>query len=106
MEQEIMNIILNAGDAKAKCLVALRTARKGDFEKAEEQLKAASESMILAHKVQTDLIQAEVRGEKQELSLLMIHAQDHLMTAMTIKDMVLEMIEYAKDLNKLKKELK
>lgn len=100
MEEEIMTIILNAGDARSKCLLALRSARKGEFEKAKEQLKEVSQSMILAHDVQTKLIQKEISGEKQEMSLLMIHAQDHLMTAMAIRDMVVEMIAYAEELDK------
>uniref|UniRef100_UPI00403F4C7F PTS lactose/cellobiose transporter subunit IIA n=1 Tax=Candidatus Enterococcus willemsii TaxID=1857215 RepID=UPI00403F4C7F len=106
MEEKIMNIILHAGDARSKCLMALRTARLGEFEKTEEYLNSASKSMVLAHKVQTNLIQAEVRGENQEVSLLMVHAQDHLMTSIAIKDIVIEMVEYAKELNQLKKEVK
>ena len=101
MKNAIMDIILNAGDARAKSLMALRSARLGDFDKAEEQLKSASESMVLAHRVQTELIQKEVSGETQELSLLMVHAQDHLMTAMAIKDMVCELVDYAKSINSI-----
>ena len=100
MEEEIMTIILNAGDARSKCLLALKSARKGEFEKAKEQLKQVSQSMILAHNVQTRLIQKEMTGEKHQVSLLMVHAQDHLMTAMAIRDMVEEMVAYAEELNK------
>ena len=99
MEEEIMTIILNAGDARSKCLLALKSAR-GEFEKAKEQLKQVSQSMILAHNVQTRLIQKEMTGEKHQVSLLMVHAQDHLMTAMAIRDMVEEMVAYAEELNK------
>lgn len=98
MEEEIMTIILNAGDARSKSLIALRSARKGDFEHAEEMLEQAGKSMVLAHQTQTTLIQKEISGEKQEVSLLMVHAQDHLMTAMAIRDMVDELVKFAKDL--------
>jgi len=101
MEDVIMSIILNAGDARAKSLMALRSARLGDFAQAEEHLKKASESMVLAHEVQTELIRKELAGEEQELTLLMIHAQDHLMTAMAIKDMVCELVDYAKSLSSI-----
>ena len=37
------------------------------------------------HKTQTRLIQDEINGEKVDTSLLMIHAQDHLMTALSEK---------------------
>lgn len=100
MEEEVMTIILNAGDARSKCLLALKSARKGEFEKARDLLKQVSQSMVLAHDVQTKLIQKEISGKKQEVSLLMVHAQDHLMTAMAIRDMVEEMVAYAEELNK------
>lgn len=100
MEEEIMTIILNAGDARSKCLMALKFARKGMFEKAKEQLNQVSQSMVLAHDVQTKLIQKEISGHKQEVSLLMVHAQDHLMTAMAIRDMVEELVAYAEELDK------
>lgn len=99
METIIMNIILHAGDARSKYLLAIKAARLNDFEKADDYLKQASESVVAAHQVQTELIQKEVQGEPQEVSLLMVHAQDHLMTALAIKDMAIEMIEYAKILH-------
>lgn len=49
--------------------------------------------MYKAHHYQTELIQAEMRGEKTELSLIMVHGQDHLMNAMTVRDLALQMIE-------------
>jgi cellobiose PTS system EIIA component len=46
-----------------------------------------------AHHIQTSLIQQEIRGEKVEISLLMIHAQDHLMNAITMKDLATEVVD-------------
>ena len=101
MEEEIMTIILNAGDARSKCLLALKSARKGEFEKAKEQLKQVSQSMILAHNVQTRLIQKEMTGEKHQVSLLMVHAQDQLMTAMSEQYLVKKMIEMYETIHQL-----
>ena len=42
---------------------------------------------MVAHNTQTQLIQKEINGNKNELTLLMIHAQDHLMDALVMKDM-------------------
>ncbi|MGV3240694.1 PTS lactose/cellobiose transporter subunit IIA [Streptococcus hyovaginalis] len=44
------------------------------------------------------MIQGEARGEKFESRLLLIHAQDHLMNAMTVVDMAKEFIELHKKL--------
>lgn len=96
MEQIIMEIILNAGNARSSSLLAIKAAQNGDFPKAEELLSEAKKSVNLAHKSQTSLITAEVSGNKQDVSLLMVHAQDHLMTALSIKDVVTEVINYGK----------
>lgn len=84
MNQEIvqasMQIILYAGDAREANLEAVEAMQNGDFDKAKMQLKIAEDNITVAHKAQTDKIQAETRGEKGEYSLLFAHAQDTLMT--------------------------
>ena len=94
MEDTIMKIILHAGDARSKSLLALKSVKQGDFEKARVLLEEARQSSVAAHKVQTELIQKEVSGETQTMTLLLVHAQDHLMTALSIRDVVLELINY------------
>ena len=50
--------------------------------------------LFYAHKIQTALIQQEVNGEKFDIPMLLIHAQDHLMTSMmTTKDLAIEIVE-------------
>ena len=39
------------------------------------------------------VIQNEAGGEKTDMTLLMVHAQDHLMNAMTVKDLAAELVE-------------
>lgn len=91
-EQAIMQIIVNGGNARSKALMAIRSARSNDFEKTDALLEEAKESISKAHIVQTQLIQAETRGEETDISLLLIHAQDHLMNAMTVVELATEMI--------------
>ena len=60
----------------------------------------AQQSMHLAHNFQTELIQAEMRedeSEKAELSLLMVHGQDHLMDGMVVYDLASEIIEILRE---------
>jgi PTS system cellobiose-specific IIA component len=91
-EQIVFSIIIHAGDARSHALEALRYAREHKFVEAEESIAQAKTQLIAAHRIQTDLLQAEARGEKQEVNLLLIHAQDHLMTAILAKDLIEEMI--------------
>jgi Phosphotransferase system cellobiose-specific component IIA len=75
-----MSIIMHAGDARAFCKDAISSIAKGDLTKAKSLLNAAQKEIAEAHRVQTDVIQGETRGEKREYSLLFAHAQDTLMT--------------------------
>lgn len=96
-QQIIMKIIVNGGNARSNALLGIKEAKKGDIAKAEELIRLAEEDLSKAHRVQTDLIQAETRGEKSEITLLMVHAQDHLMNAMTVKDLAIELIDVYKN---------
>lgn len=96
METIIMNIILHSGNARSTAMEAIQEAKQGNFEVAEKYIAEATQSLGDAHKSQTALIQGEARGEKSEISILLIHAQDHLMTAMTLKDLASEMVELYK----------
>ena len=88
-----MQIILHAGDARAKCLMSLQKINEGSFSEAQELLNEANTEINQAHKVQTEMIQEEAKGNKKEVSLLMVHAQDHLMTSMLARELVAELIE-------------
>ena len=61
------------------------------------------EDLRLAHQTQTELIQGEARGEKQEVSLMMVHAQDHLTTAMMMADQAEEFLNIYRLLSSLLK---
>lgn len=91
-EQVAFSIILHAGDARSHALEALKYAREQKFAEAEESIALAKKQLIAAHQIQTELLQSEARGEKKEINLLLIHAQDHLMTAILAKDLIEEMI--------------
>ncbi|MDQ1146532.1 PTS system cellobiose-specific IIA component [Bacillus sp. SORGH_AS 510] len=99
MEQVIFQIILHGGNGRSAAIEAIHSAKQGDFEGAREKLREADNSLHEAHQFQTALIQGEIRGEKTEISLLMVHAQDHLMNAMTMKELAAEVVELYSRLN-------
>ena len=88
-----MNIILHAGDARVACKTALDAIAVQDFDTAKAQMKIANHEITEAHKVQTDAIQGETRGEKSEYSLLFAHAQDTLMTIYSEINIAKQMIK-------------
>lgn len=100
LETVIFQIILHGGNARSSAMEALIAAKQGDFTTANDKLKEASSELNEAHHIQTALIQGEIRGEKTEISLLMVHAQDHLMNAITIKDLAAEFVELYESIKK------
>ncbi|MGT2785858.1 PTS lactose/cellobiose transporter subunit IIA [Streptococcus merionis] len=99
-------LILHAGDAKSKCLMAIESAREEEFEESEQYMAEATESMKLAHKCQMDLIQSEAKGEKVEITVLLVHAQDHLAMALSALDHAKELIEMHKKFFELSNQVK
>ncbi|MBM7540317.1 PTS lactose/cellobiose transporter subunit IIA [Amphibacillus cookii] len=100
-QEVVMGIIIHGGNARSAAMRAMAAAKKANFEEAEQLVEEANEELNKAHRIQTDLIQAESRGETTEISLLMVHAQDHLMNAMTVRDLTLEIIDLNKKINEI-----
>lgn len=100
MEEKIFEIISHSGDSRGYTFQALKEARKNNMEEAEKLMDKANEELHLAHNTQTSLIQWEINGKPVEISLLMVHAQDQLMTAISENNLVKEMIEMYKIIHK------
>jgi cellobiose PTS system EIIA component len=99
-EQIIMQLIVNAGNAKSKAMESIQLAKTGNIVGARTLYEQAGNDLSKAHEIQTKLIQEEADGKAEEISLLMVHAQDHLMNAITVRDLSQEFIDmYEKILN-------
>lgn len=91
--EAIMGLIMHGGDAKGKAVEAIRAAKKGNFEEARDFLQQANKALNVAHNSQTTMLTQEASGNSVELSLLLVHGQDHLMTALTFIDLAKEVVE-------------
>jgi PTS system cellobiose-specific IIA component len=92
-EMIIFGLITASGNAKSDAMEAIQHAKIGHIEAARESIEKAEASLREAHKTQTSLIQSEAKGDKIEVSILLIHAQDHLMNAIMMKDIATEFID-------------
>jgi len=90
-------IIANAGDARSFAFGALEAAKAGNFEEAEELLKKSNAAAVEAHHAQTELLVKEANGEKTPVDVLLVHAQDHLMTSMLAVELIKELITINKN---------
>ncbi len=93
-------IVAYAGDARSKLINALKEAEQGNYEAADQLIAGANELITQAHQSQTDMLQAEARGEELELGFIMVHGQDHLMTTMLLRDVIQSFITLYKRTNK------
>lgn len=93
LESIVMELIVNGGNARSKALEAIAAASRKDFNLAARKMSECSGSLQQAHECQTGLIQREAMGDQTIApNLLLVHAQDHLMDAMTIRDLAQQMI--------------
>lgn len=103
-ELELMafEIISNVGMGKSLAIEAIREARDNNFEEAEKKLEEAKEFLVQGHHAHAGLITKEANGETLPFSLIIMHAEDQLMSAETIKDMAVELVELNKKIVNIK----
>ncbi|MDY6012704.1 PTS lactose/cellobiose transporter subunit IIA [Clostridium sp.] len=93
-------IISNVGMAKSLVMESLKLAREGNYDEAESRLNESTEFLLKGHHAHSSLIQKEANGEKVEFSLIIMHAEDQIMSTETIKLLAEEMIQMYKELRK------
>ena len=86
-------MITRAGNGRTEAYEALRAAKTADFAGAAEHLAAAERELGEAHTAQTRLLAGEAQGVGMTPSLLLVHAQDQLMTAITERSLIAELVE-------------
>lgn len=91
LEEAVMEIIVNAGQSRSLCFEALHAARQGNLDEAS-LLREADGYARQAHKMQTKLIEQDAGEARQPMTLIMVHAQDHLMNSLLARELSEEII--------------
>ncbi|MFT4148337.1 MAG: PTS cellobiose transporter subunit IIA [Micrococcaceae bacterium] len=94
------DLIVHSGQARTLVHKAMKSMRAGDFDEAQKYLDEAEEELLDAHKSQTKLLQEYAGGKKIEMEIILVHAQDHLMTTMTLREVAVEMMFIYQELAK------
>lgn len=89
-------IVAYSGDARSSLLEAIKCAKRGEFDKIDDLVKDAQENLNIAHAKQTEMLALDAQGKELEIGFIMIHAQDHLMTSILLKDIVYDLCEIYK----------
>lgn len=92
LELTSFQIISAVGMARSTFIEAVQEARNGNVESANQKIKEGEQFFTKAHAAHADLIQQEAGGNPVQPNLLLMHAEDQLMSAETIKIIALELI--------------
>lgn len=81
MELACFQIITYVGTARSCFVNAIQSAKAGNFEEAEKLMKQGDDAFAQGHHGHADMITKEANGELPSAGLLLIHAEDQLMSA-------------------------
>ena len=90
-------IISAVGTARSMYVEAIQEEKKGNIQAAKQLIEDGVKVFVDGHHAHASLIQKEAAGEKSEFSLLLMHAEDQLMTTETLKIVAEEFIELYSD---------
>lgn len=97
MQMLAFQIIAYVGEARSKYIEAVKVAKNCDFEQAKEIIEEGRALHAKASHLHLDLVQKEALGEDLPFSLLLMHAEDQMLTNECFKFTCEELIEvYAK----------
>ncbi len=85
-------IIAAAGQARSLAFEALKAGREHDFQTAHTLLEKSGKAALEAHRQQTSLLAKEASGDHTPVDVMLVHAQDHLMTAMLAQELIGEIV--------------
>lgn len=84
------------GSARSCFVEAIQAAKEGDFDRAEQLMAEGEEQFIEGHRVHAELIQKEAQEGATQVSLLLLHAEDQMMSAEVLKIIASELIDIHK----------
>lgn len=93
LELIAFNIISTVGSAKSKVMESMQKSRVGKFKEAEQLIKEANEFLLLGEKEHFQVIAQEAKEKNVTLTLLFMHAEDQLMSTVTLRDIANEVCE-------------
>ena len=92
LELIAFQIISAVGTARSSYIEAIQCAKQGRFEEAERLITDGDEMFNEGHKAHASLLQEEAEG-KDTVCLLILHAEDQLMSAEGFKTIAIEFMD-------------
>ncbi len=99
IEMTCFEIISNVGMARGSYIEAIDLATEGKIAEAKAKIQEGNEFFVKGHEAHADLIQKEAEGEKTEIVLVLVHAEDRLMSAENFKILADKFVALGEKLN-------
>ena len=93
MEMICFQVISAAGGAKSNYISSIQAAKEGRFDDAREMIKQGDDMMVVAHEPHNKLLMWEAQGRTDIVCVLLIHAEDQMMSCEVFKQMAVELID-------------
>ncbi|MGN0077013.1 MAG: PTS lactose/cellobiose transporter subunit IIA [Parafannyhessea sp.] len=104
MEEACFQIISTVGCAKSNFIDAIQKAKAGDFETAKSLIEEGKQTYLEGHKVHMGLLQEDAQKMgSTKVPLLLVHAEDQLMQAETVRIMAEDLVDVYQKLADLQK---
>ena len=97
-ESTVMELLIHAGQARSDAMEAIAASRRREWGTAEKLMASSEMACREAHKIQTALIGLDEGVGKIPVNLIMVHSQDHLMTAMLCRELAEEIVLLRKEM--------
>jgi cellobiose-specific phosphotransferase system component IIA len=100
MENLCMHVIANSGAAKSKYITSIELAGKDQFDEAIDFLEKGKIDLQKGAEAHLEMLKLTSREDGNGLSLLMVHAEDHLSTAELLEKIAEEMVRLYQKVSK------
>lgn len=95
-EMLCFQIITFVGTARTNFIQAIKSAKEGKFEEAEKLIKDGDEAFSQGHHAHADILAKDANGELNGGYMLLMHAEDQLMSAENFRILAEEFIDLYK----------
>ena len=99
----IVEMISAAGGAKSNYMKAISAGKAGEFDEAKKLIDEGSEYFAKAHEAHSQMIATEASGVNSMVTLLLVHAEDQMMSAESFRIIAAEFIDMYKKFEEFQK---
>ena len=103
IELVCFKMISALGAARSAFMEAMVAAKKGNFEEAQSLIEEGQQQRLKGHEIHFELLQKDCSGNKVPFSLLLLHAEDQLMSAEILQVTSEEILALYQRLDKIEK---